>query len=308
MNRDDDQAIIERFAKLVVWKRGDERAPHKPLLLLLALARLQRGESRLIPYRDPAAEMDIETKLTELLRDYGPPRKSYHPNDPFWRLQTDGLWDIPQGATLLAERGANPSGNMPVSLLRRHRAQGGLPEDLDAALRDRPELVHRIAATLLEEFPATLHEEILDAVGMPWVVVPATRRRRDPGFREAILRIYEYRCAVCSYAGRLGQTALNLEAAHVKWHGYGGPDTLDNGVAMCTFHHRAFDRGAIGLTPDHRIQISQHVNGDEHTESWLIRWNGEPLRRPQPGQPHPAAHFIAWHQRQVFHTPARTGA
>lgn len=303
----DDQAIVQRFATFVMWKRGDERAPHKPLLLLIALARIQRGEPRLIPYRDPGVGLDIETKLTELLRDYGPPRKACHPNDPFWRLRKDGLWEIPEEQILIAARSSDTSGNMPVSFLRRYHAQGGLPEDLDAALRGRPDLVHRIAAMLLEEhFPPSLHDEILDAVGMPWVVVDtAQRRRRDPGFRDAILRIYEYRCAICGYAGRLGQNTLNLEAAHVKWHGHGGPDTLDNGVAMCTFHHRAFDRGAIGMTRDHRIQISQHVNGCENTESWLIRWNGEPLRRPQTGQPAPALDYITWHQREVFRAPAR---
>jgi hypothetical protein len=56
----DDQAIVERFAKFAVWKRGDERAPHKPLLLLIALARIQRGDPRLIPYRDVGAGLDIE--------------------------------------------------------------------------------------------------------------------------------------------------------------------------------------------------------------------------------------------------------
>jgi hypothetical protein len=31
-------SIEERFEKLNVWRRGDERAPHKPLLVPLALA------------------------------------------------------------------------------------------------------------------------------------------------------------------------------------------------------------------------------------------------------------------------------
>jgi len=31
--------ILRRFDRLNVWRRGDQRAPHKPLLVLLALAR-----------------------------------------------------------------------------------------------------------------------------------------------------------------------------------------------------------------------------------------------------------------------------
>ena len=39
---------VERVTSLNQWRRGGERAPHKPLLLLYALGRLQRtGSSRM---------------------------------------------------------------------------------------------------------------------------------------------------------------------------------------------------------------------------------------------------------------------
>jgi uncharacterized protein len=69
------------------------------------------------------------------------------------------------------------------------------------------------------------------------------RRRRDPRFREEILRIYERRCAVCGYDGRLGTTDLAIEAAHIKWHAAGGPDAAENGLALCSFHHVALEPG-----------------------------------------------------------------
>ena len=64
----DQPTLFERIANLNVWRRGDERAPHKPLLLLYALARVQRGEPRLIPF------IDIERDLGRLLERFGPPR------------------------------------------------------------------------------------------------------------------------------------------------------------------------------------------------------------------------------------------
>ncbi len=69
----DSQELLTRITTLNVWKKGDQRAPHKPLLLLLALGRIQADLPRLIPFDQ------IDTKLTQLLQDFGPSRASYYP-------------------------------------------------------------------------------------------------------------------------------------------------------------------------------------------------------------------------------------
>src|SRR5438477_6793119 len=81
------QAILRRFDNLNVWKKHGERAPHKPLLVLYALGRWQRGLTD-VGFRE--AEKDLK----ELLREFGPPRKSDHPEEPFWRLQYDDVWTV----------------------------------------------------------------------------------------------------------------------------------------------------------------------------------------------------------------------
>ena len=43
---------VERVANLKVWRQRGERAPHKPLLLLYALSRLQRTGSSSMTYAD----------------------------------------------------------------------------------------------------------------------------------------------------------------------------------------------------------------------------------------------------------------
>lgn len=78
----DEKELKQLFAKINVWKRGDERAPHKPLLLLLALAKC-RNNQRYVSF----AEVDKE--LTELLMDFGPSRQLQHTEFPFWRLQNE---------------------------------------------------------------------------------------------------------------------------------------------------------------------------------------------------------------------------
>lgn len=296
-----DHEVLDRFAGINVWKRGEERAPHKPLLILCALARLQRGEPRLVRFDE------LEEPLRNLLIDFGPSRKSFHPDYPFWHLQSDGIWTIPQIEELKADLEQRSRQNNPSkSLLVGVGAEGGFPPDLFDYLRLHPELVNRIAQQLLEDqWEPSYFEDILDAVGLPWVTV-ARQARRDPAFRNTILRIYEHRCAVCGYDGMLGNTDLGIEAAHVRWHAAGGSDTEDNGIALCSFHHKVFDRGAIGLDNTRRILISQHVRGSERIQELLLRHFGAQLRPPQSGQPVPAPLNIRWHRKEVFREPART--
>ena len=84
----DKRELKSQIEGVNVWKKGAQRAPHKPLLLLYALARSRRNRDRFIPYTE------VDEKLRQLLIDFGPTRKSYHPEYPFWRLQNDGIWEL----------------------------------------------------------------------------------------------------------------------------------------------------------------------------------------------------------------------
>lgn len=57
--------LEQRIVGLNVWRRRDERAPHKPLLVLHVLGRVLRGEPRLASYGDLAPH------LAELIVEFG---------------------------------------------------------------------------------------------------------------------------------------------------------------------------------------------------------------------------------------------
>jgi putative restriction endonuclease len=297
-----DDQIVDRFSGVTVWRAAGQRAPHKPLLILWSLAKLQRGEDRLVKYEE------LDGPFRKLLHDFGPPRKSYHPEYPFWHLQSDDLWVIPERATLEQDLSARSrKNNPPKSVLIRERARGGFPEDLASRLRADPQLMNRIAHRVLEDnFPQSVHDDILDAVGMQWVAVTSPRRTRDPNFREMILRIYQHRCAICGWDGILDNASLAIEAAHVRWHAAAGADDADNGLCLCTFHHKALDRGAIGLGDDHRLLVSQHVRGSKGINEWLLQYLGQRVSPPLKGEPPPSTGNLAWHRREVFREPARS--
>jgi putative restriction endonuclease len=293
-----DSAQVEKlFSGIHVWMRGDERAPHKPLLLLYALGRCSRGEPRLTPYAD------VDRDLRSLLVQFGPHRKSFHPEYPFWRLQNDGLWEL-RGAELVQPRASNNDAKK--SELLKHQVEGGFTEPIFAALRAQPRLLAVITQRLLDEsFPASMHEDILSAVGLDLPLNVVARSPRDPAFRSRVLTAYEYRCAVCGFDVRLGNVSLGIEAAHIKWHQAGGPDVETNGLALCALHHKLFDRGAFTVSASGRVELSGQLRGGAGFNELLLAHHGRSLRRPPNPNHRPAAQFLSWHQKEVFQGPAR---
>ncbi|MBW2737206.1 MAG: HNH endonuclease [Deltaproteobacteria bacterium] len=291
--------LRELLRSLKVWRRGDERAPHKPLLLLLALAHVRRGDERLLSYAD------IDAPLRDLLRDFGPKRKSAHPEMPFWHLCSSGFWEVTDKEQIQAllpqvTKRRNPSSK----LLIERATQGGFCKQAHDLLQGEPALVDELAQEILEaHFPNSYHNDILDAVGFQWIQ-ESTRRPRDPKFRNEVLQAYEHRCAVCGFAARLGQHDLALEAAHVKWHCENGPDSVENGLALCVFHHRMLDRGALSIDDAHHVLVSKDVNGPG-VDDLLLRYCGQPLLGPMHGDPPINTAYLAWHRKEVFRAPAR---
>lgn len=289
--------LLGRIDELNVWRSGDQRAPHKPLLLLYALGRLSRGE------RSPVAFRELGPELARLLEEFGPARSSYHPEYPFWRLQNDELW-IVQCERPVELRASNT--DPPRSELENANAMGGFPDQVQESLVADLTLLAEVAQRLLSRhFPGSIHDEILDAVGLE-LTGKVYRQRRDPAFRRRILTAYEYSCALCALDLRLGTVSVALEAAHIKWHQAGGPDTETNGLALCSLHHKTFDLGAYTISPEGVVCVSDQLMSDSpESERVLLRHHGGRLRSPQRPEQQPDAAFLEWHRQEVFKGSAR---
>ncbi|MFH9399896.1 phosphorothioated DNA-binding restriction endonuclease [Streptomyces sp. NPDC017638] len=292
---------LARVGALRQWARDGVRAPHKPLLLLYALGRFQEDADGGLRYSS------VERDLQRLLTEYGPPRRTT-PAYPFHHLVGDGVWEV------RTDRGAGSPGTG-LRELRETGATGRLAPELRAALRREPDLLGRIARLLLDlHFPPSLHGELCEAVGLELEpaeverLVPA-RRQRDPRMRELVLTAYEYRCAFCGYDGRIGSVPVGLEAAHVRWWAFGGPDEIENGLCLCSLHHKLFDKGVLGLGDDQRVLVSQRFVGHSTAaHDHVIALADRPLIGPQPGSRPLAEAHRDWHTRQVFHGEPRPAA
>jgi putative restriction endonuclease len=283
--------VLEIFNHISVWKSGNERSPNKPLLILLALGKWFNGNQEGFLFKE------IENDLTLLLKEFGPSRKTYHPEYPFWHLTNDKIWTVTTKNKILLNPGQSPT----RSRLRNEDAKANFSEEIQNALRKTPQLVTNIAFQLLENtFPEILHSDILNSVGLPINTTPHVRQKRDPSFRLKILTLYNFQCAVCGLDIKLLSVSIGLDAAHIRWHNQGGPDTETNGLALCVLHHKIFDLGAFTISPDFRIIISSQANGNLRFKQVLYKYKGKKIFLPRESKNLPDFKYLQWHQEQVF--------
>ncbi|NJD26384.1 MAG: HNH endonuclease [Betaproteobacteria bacterium] len=302
MTRDE---VLRAFEEIRVWQRGDQRAVHKPLLILYALGRLLNNKAPMVNWNE------ADPRLKELLEEFGPAGSSASRHNPFWHLQTDQLWRLDGPAEILTRPpGATPT----LTELRQGNVSGGFPETLRYTLIRDPRLIGAIARQIVDShFPDTIRSDVLAATGFPDDISETPLgsssriRRRDPAFRERVLIAYQYRCGVCGHDLRLGRQTIGLEAAHIRWFQANGPDVVENGIALCSMHHKVFDLGVFTVLPEtYQIVFSQHLNGDSETTGRMLAHQGAGLILPQSREYFPQSDYLDWHRSQVFKKPART--
>ena len=298
MTSDLDNDLLKAVQNIRVYSRHGRRSPHKPLLLLLSIARHLNGSDRLATFGE------IEGALNRLIGRYGLPDSRENAYLPFWHLRNDGLWQIDRPELVRT----TTRGDAYISDLREHDIRGGLTQGFIYALDSNPDFTWRVVAGLLSDyFPPSLHQDILESVGLVGKVVPSwqvdTMTRpdtRDPRFREVVLQAYKSRCALCEFDVQVAGQPIGIEAAHIKWHCAKGPARVENGMAMCVLHHKFFDAGLFTVLRDLTVLVGGLASGDSVEES-LNKYGGSVLRViPERSDQRPAAGFLRWHERTVF--------
>ncbi|MET9397464.1 phosphorothioated DNA-binding restriction endonuclease [Kitasatospora sp. NPDC002965] len=295
------------------------RAPHKPLLLLWLLGRHARLGTSEVPYAE------AEQPVSRLINDYGPAvgrnTAAQRAAMPFVHLERS-LWTLRDGAGRpLDAKDVRDSG----AALRRVDAVGRLRPEVERLLTEDPSALAVAVRLLLDRhFTPTLEAAICEQadVALPELDVadlelPAaggtgdgtaggtayriTRRRvRAAGFAADVLRAFDHACAICGYDGRLGRAAVGIEAAHVQWHSQGGPDVVDNALALCSLHHALFDFGVLGVTEDRTVRVSPHYRTDSPAGRAVLALGDLPVARPDRPLSARAHDFLGWHDRSVF--------
>jgi hypothetical protein len=133
----------------------------------------------------------------------------------------------------------------------------------------------------IEEVPFRLTANRIERQSM------VTRRERSPSFKFGVIKRCGEMCAFCE----ISNPEL-LDAAHIRGVAQNGSDDDRNGLILCANHHKAFDKGLIGIRPPLNELVPLH-KALTLTSIGVTRTSLSHLRNI----PHPDAICWRWNHR-----------
>jgi putative restriction endonuclease len=279
-------------ANVVTWKKGDKRAPHKPLLLLLASGNIQRGGKRLQLFED------IEPQLTRALELFGPAGRVATPQYPFWRLQHDGLWEVESdGPMRLRKSSDDPTKK---ALVERRARAGFISGYFDALRTDRAAQSRLIHQLLDAHFPPSIHEDIIAFFNLGIDVAEAEDNTPAGDFRQRVMKAYGWKCAVTHFSVGFQRAIFGVEPSFIRWPQAGGKSAVSNAIALTTLHRKLFHLGVFTIDAKYRLRVSRQASEDCLPPGLLNQFAGKEIVVPSDLYEQPDKECLEWHASEVF--------
>ncbi len=171
--------------------------------------------------------------------------------------------------------------------------RAGLSETLDPANAVRLELDERHAGHEAAALVAAPLEEQERRIAQMLV----NRKIRDAAFRRQVVDAYDSRCAVTGLRIINGGGKAEVQAAHILPVADGGPDVVQNGLALSATVHWLFDRHLISLTDEFGLLVAHNRVPGELQGLFARQLECIHLPKDQKLWPHPA--YIQRH-REAF--------
>lgn len=274
-------------------------APHKPLLLLTILSRMDDGVS--LP---PVLPLTPELAFQFLTLGTVVAQRQTQRLDirlPFHHLQSDGVW------TALGRDG------LPSTEFRRTVAVCVDPDfatfvsnernrtnAMRVLIRDYFLPLEQIALRELLNLPAD-ETDPMTPDGSHLVIEEATQQGREARFRLRVVAAYNYTCALTSYRLNTITGATVVDAAHIHQFADSRNNDLQNGLALSKTAHWSFDQGLWSLTDDYRVLVARdHFAESGPSEFLLGGYADRLLTIPTNPTAAPNPDYIRWHREKVF--------
>jgi putative restriction endonuclease len=169
---------------------------------------------------------------------------------------------------------------------------------VDLGLVDDDELLPRVDED--EPAPSLVQEE-----QAPWegpvdrATMLVNRTVRNRQFRKRVLDVYDRRCALTGMKLINGGGRAEVQAAHIMSVEAGGPDVVNNGIALSGTVHWMFDRGLISLSDEGDILLSRMINDVEGVQNLI--YGDAKARLPRSAAQRPHSRYLQWHRSECFH-------
>lgn len=309
------QKYVQKMKRLRIDKaRG--AAPNKPLLLLAIIELIEQGHIR-------ENKISPSPSLVEVFMKYWLKVSERKPNLalPFFHLKSDRFWHLYANAGYETALKVTTEIKT-VSRLREIVAYASFDDEFFLLLtntHDRELIRQTLIDTYFADFKADIESLITERqqIGayrqtllrqvkqtfsylQPLAPTETENPIRTAGFRQAIMRIYDYTCAVCQlYVLTLDGESIT-EAAHIIPFKVSGNDDVRNGISLCKLHHWAFDSGLISLSRNYEVIVSELLSERGPTEWLLTTLRGKSIWLPENEEHYPAQDALAWHREKVL--------
>ena len=291
-------------------------APNKPVLLLAIVELIEQGhirENKILPSPDL---FEIFMKYWSIVTDRKPNLAL-----PFFHLKRDGFWHL--RANVGYETALKVTTQLKtVSRLREIVGSASFEDELFLLLtnpHDREVIRQTLIDTYFVDFKADIESLItkgqqIDAYRQallqqvkqtfsslqPLAPTEAENPIRTVGFRQAIMRIYDYTCAVCQlYVLTLDGESVT-EAAHIIPFSESHNNDVRNGISLCQLHHWSFDKGLISVDSNYKVIVSELMLERGPAEWKLTALHGKGILLPDREALYPAQEALAWHREEVL--------
>ena len=315
---------IQKFSRLRTDRTGgwgaatQGQAPHKPLLLLAVIDLFAQE-------RITANLIEITPELGELFAAYWskvmPPERRGNLTLPFFHLRSSGFWHLfpqpGQEAVLAATRQADT-----LRQLGKLIVGASLDDNLYQLLQTaegrealRTILIKTYFApecqpTLMEQGTINLEafhygqrlieqarKQAKETAGEQAAYQPAVR---DQGFRRAVVRIYEHRCAFCGVRMLTADGRTAVDAAHIIPWSLSHDDDPHNGIALCGLCHWTFDQGLVGVSEKYLVLLSGELRIIQNVPGHLLTLEYRSIIGPAESDLWPRTKALEWHRKEVF--------
>jgi putative restriction endonuclease len=290
------------------------RAPHKPLLLLSIIDLFAQGHitTNLI---------ELDSELSELFNLYWsivmPPDKHGNIALPFYHLKSDGFWHLqatPNNETAITVPIRS------ITKLQELVLGARLDEELYSALHAeskrnilRTVLIDTYFSDVLQIMLVKQGDVNLAAYEYSRELLERPRNDdqlatedieepvRDQGFKRAIVKTYEHRCAFCGVRILSPQNHTAIEAAHIIPWSESHNDDPRNGLALCKLCHWTFDAGLTTVTNKYKVKLSKFLFTNDNVAGHIGTFNERLIYLPKDEIYYPKVEYLTWHRRNKFH-------